>query len=131
VIRTLLTDHLFDNNLHNPCQSANVRERSTGTELQSVYDDIIKTNSTQQVICLALLYRPAASDTIDRFIMFERLSSCFGSTPIARSWMQLYLLKHQLSVRIQGSILPSYDLIYSVPQESVLDLSGCEWDVES
>jgi hypothetical protein len=47
-----LTDHSFDNNLHNPCQSANIKERFTETKLLSVYDDIININSVSKLLVL-------------------------------------------------------------------------------
>jgi len=53
-------------------------------------------------------------------ISTERLSSWFGITSNALSWLKSYLLNRSFSVNIEGSISSSYQLLYGVPQGSVL-----------
>ena len=52
-----------------------------------VHDHIIKAMSLQQVTCPTLLDLTAAFGTIDRSILLERLSSWFGITSNALSWI--------------------------------------------
>ena len=49
VVKTRLTEHLSNNNLLNPFQSAYVKGHSTETTFLSVHDHIIKAISIQQV----------------------------------------------------------------------------------
>ena len=115
-----LTDHLSSNNLLNSFQSAYIRSCSTETTLLSVHDHIIKAMSLQQVTCLTLLDLSAAFDTIDHSILLERLSSWFGITSTALSWIKSYLLHRSFYVNIDGSKSTTYQLLYGVPQGSVL-----------
>ena len=115
-----LTDHLSSNNLLNSHQSAYIKSHSTETTLLSVHDHIIKALSLQRVTCLTLLDLSAAFDTIDHSILLERLSSWFGITSTALSWIKSYLLQRSFYVNIDGSKSSSYQLLYGVPQGSVL-----------
>jgi len=83
-------------------------------------DHIIKAMSHQQVTCLTLLDLSAAFDTIDYSILLERLSSWFGISPTALSWIKSYLLKPSFNVNIENSKSSVFLLLYGVPQGSVL-----------
>jgi len=76
--------------------------------------------SHQQVTCLTLLDLPAAFDTIDHSILLERLSFWFGISSTALYWIKSYLLKRSLYVNIQNSKSSFFQLLYGVPQGSVL-----------
>jgi len=119
-VKQRLTDYLSSNNLLNSYQSAYIKSHSTETTLLSVHDHIIKALSLQRVTCLTLLDLSAAFDTIDHSILLERLSSWFGITSTALSWIKSYLLQRSFYVNIDGSKSSSYQLLYGVPQGSVL-----------
>ena len=62
----------------------------------------------------------AAFDTIDHYILLERLSSWFGITSTALSWIQSYLLNRSFCVDVKNSKSSVFQLLYGVPQGSVL-----------
>ena len=76
--------------------------------------------SLQQVTCFTLLDSSAAFDTIDHSILLERLTSWFGISSNALSRIKSYLLNRSFSVNFEGFISYAYQLLYSVPQGSVL-----------
>jgi len=78
--------------------------------------------SHQKITCLTLLDLFAAFDTIDHFIPLERLSSWFRISSTALSWIKSYLLNRFFYVNIQNSKSSVFQLLYGVPQGSVLVL---------
>ena len=119
-VKLRLTDYLSNNNLLNPFQSAYIKFHSTETTLLSVHDHLIKAMSLQQITCLTLLDLSAAFDTIDHSILLERLSAWFGITSTALSWIKSYLLNRSFYVNIDNTKSPVFQLLYGVPQGSVL-----------
>jgi len=76
--------------------------------------------SNQQVTCLTLLDLSAAFDTIDHSMLLERLSSWFGISSNALSWIKSYLLNRSFYVNIENCKASVFRLLYGVPQGSVL-----------
>ena len=76
--------------------------------------------SKQQVTGLCLLDLSAAFDTIDHSILLHRLKTWFGISNIALSWIQSYLSSRSFSVDINGIKSSPFQLLYGVPQGSVL-----------
>src|SRR6218665_1925990 len=74
----------------------------------------------QQVSCLCLLDISAAFDTIDHTILSNRLSSTFGISGIALSWIKSYLSSRSFTVNAAGYTYNPQTLTCGVPQGSVL-----------
>jgi len=100
VVKLCLADYLSTNNLLNSCQSAYIKHHFTKTTLLSIHDHIIKAMSHQQFTCHTLLDLSAAFETIDHSILLERLSSWFGISSTAVSWIKSYLLNRSLYINI-------------------------------
>jgi len=80
---------------------------------------IIKATSHQQVTCLTLLDISVAFDTTDHSILLER-EVWFGISSTALSWIKSYLLNRSFYVNIENSKTSVFQLLYGVPQGSVL-----------
>src|SRR6218665_3433481 len=100
VVLSRLKGYLTSNNLLNPNQSAYTKHHSTETLLTSLYNKLVMAIiDRQQVSCLWFLDISAAFDTIDHTILTHRLSSLFGISGTALSWIKSYLsAPHALSL---------------------------------
>jgi len=76
--------------------------------------------SHQQVTCLTLLDLSAAFGTIDHYILLQRLSSWFGISSTALSWIKSYLLNRSFYVNIEKYKSSVFQLRYTVTQRSFL-----------
>jgi len=83
---------------------------------------MIKVMSHQKVTCFTLLDLSAAFDTIVHSILLERLSSWFGISSTALFWIKSNLLNRSFYVNIENSKSSALELLYGVPQGSVLGL---------
>ena len=120
IVKNRLTNYLSENNLLNSFQSAYTKFHSTETTLLYVHDYIIKSIAQQQITGLCLLDLSAAFDTIDHTILLHRLSSWFGINGTALSWIKSYLSSRSFSININNTISSQTQLLYGVPQGSVL-----------
>jgi len=76
--------------------------------------------SHQKVTCLTLLDLSAAFDTIDHSILLERLSSWFGISSTALSWIKFYFLNRSFYVNSENSKSSVFQLRYRIPLSTVI-----------
>ena len=120
IVLSRLNSYLISNNLLNPNQSAYTKHHSTETLLASLYNKLVMAIGRQQVSCLCLLDISAAFDTIDHAILLNRLSSVFGISGTALSWIKSYLSSRSFIVSASGHSSNQQILTCGVPQGSVL-----------
>ena len=120
IVLSQLLDHLTQNHLLNPHQSAYRQSHSTETALVSIVNDILLGLDNDKVSILALLDLSAAFDTIDHSILLSRLQNSFGICGTALSWFQSYLLDRSQAVCVKGVSSEPSGLSFGVPQGSVL-----------
>ena len=73
-----------------------------------------------EVSALTLLDLSAAFDTIDHDLLSDRLTSWFGIGGTALGWINSYLRDRFQSINIKGIISNPFELLFGVPQGSVL-----------
>ena len=95
-----LTLHISEISLLEPMQSAYRSGHSTKTALVKVKADLLHAIDHQEVVCLVLLDLSLAFDTIDYFMLLQRLKVCFGIKETALEWIRSYL-----TGRTQRSVL--------------------------
>ena len=120
VVAKRLVDHLVKNNLYEKNQSAYRELHSTETALLRVHNDIQQIVDTDGAAVLVLLDLSAAFDTIDHARLLSILEHDNGVTGPALAWFKSYLSDRSQAVSIGGCESQQKDLIWGVPQGSVL-----------
>ena len=120
VVNTRIEQHLLENNLHDPLQSAYRKQHSTETAIIKIQHDIVQALDSGRVAALVLLDLSAAFDTIDHAILLERLKETHGMSGDALLWMASYLRQRCQQVIIGEDASAYVTLGYGVPQGSVL-----------
>ena len=85
-----------------------------------VHDDILRTVDRGCTVVLLLLDLSAAFDTVDHGLLLHRLNTQFGIKGKVLAWFKSYLTDRSQFVSINGSNSSHSDLMFGVPQGSVL-----------
>ncbi|XP_071506848.1 uncharacterized protein [Diadema antillarum] len=119
VVAQRLQEYLELNDLSEPLQSAYKKHHSTESALIKVHNDIHQALDKKQAVFLVLLDLSAAFDTIDKDILITRFRS-IGVKGSALAWISSYLCNRSQAVRINECMSSFAELLYGVPQGSVL-----------
>jgi len=120
VVAERLSSHKTSENLYEPFQSAYRAGHSTETAVVRVQNDILEAIDDGKCVFLVLLDLSAAFDTVSHDILLDRLSTRFGISGSALSWISSYLSDRTQSVLVSGKYSDAAHLCYGVPQGSVL-----------
>ena len=120
VICKRLTDHLQDNGLLDKFQSAYRPFHSTETALLRVQNDILHKIDQRKQVYLVLLDLSAAFDTIDHEILLSFMENQCGIKGVGLDIFRSYLTDRSQRVTVQGVSSQNSQLLYGVPQGSVL-----------
>ena len=112
--------YLNDNTLLSPYKSAYRPSRSTETTLLKVTNDLLLALDSGKISILVLLDLSAAFDTVDHQTLLKTLQNYFGISGSVLAWFQSYLSNRSQVVSVDGCISHKADLLYGVPQGSVL-----------
>ena len=93
---------------------------STTTALTSLLDKIYVSVDNGFVVCCIFLDFSKAFDTINHFILLEKLKYCFNFSEAAVSWIKSYLSGRSFFVEVGDSNSNFFDLSCGVPQGSIL-----------
>ena len=117
---TQLVDHMEDNGLSDPLQSAYRPKHSTESALIKVTDDIMNGIDSKKVVFMVLLDLSAAFDTVDHLVLLSRLHHRFNICGSVLNWLQSYLKGWTTRVSINGHFSDHISVDFGVPQGSVL-----------
>ena len=107
------------------CQSAYQEIFSTETSLLKVKTDILDAIDKKEVMCLVMLDLIAAFDTVNQYLLLNRLKYKFGVCDLVLSWLKSYFINKTQHVIIQneygGPVESSKrPLIQGISQGSIL-----------
>ena len=120
VVAARLLEHMSENNLLDPMQSAYRKGHSTETALLRVHNDILSAVDKGNGVGLILLDLSAAFDTVDHTIFLTFLEDCIGLKGSPLSLLRSYLTNRKQCVSVKGVMSELSELMYGVPQGSVL-----------
>ena len=120
LILAQLSRYLAANNLFPEYQSGFRRHHSTETAILRVLSDIYAAIDRDQVSLLALLDVSAAFDTVDHSILLERLSTSYGLSGMAFTWLESYITGRVQVIHDGGRQSTPATAYFGVPQGSVL-----------
>ena len=86
-VATEVNEHVHNNKLGEPLQSAYRPLHSTETALLRVKNDILRSIDDHKAVALVLLDLYAAFDTVDHTILIQRLEQVFGLEGLVLSWL--------------------------------------------
>ena len=115
-----LTEHIQDNGLTEPMQSAYKEHHSTETALLKIQTDLLQAIDSQKGVMMVLLDLSAAFDTVDHKILLNRLEDNFGITGLALKLIHSYLEDRNSHVLISGQLSKACRLPHGIPQGSVI-----------
>ena len=115
-----LQPHVIESPNFNPLQSAYRPSYSTETSLLLTLNNIFTASDSGRPTVLVALDLSAAFDTIEHGILLNRLSSSFGITGPAISWLHSYLTNRTQQIHLAGSSSDPQPISAGVPQGSVL-----------
>ena len=113
VISGRLNEHLINNIMFDPLQSAHRDKHYTETALIKAQNDIISALGTGLSAILLMLDLSAAFDTIDNDILLSRLCNVYGITGNALDWFRSYLIGRIQRIVIEDSISVDQELEFT------------------
>ena len=119
-----INEHLAENNLHEPLQSAYTANHSTETALLKVTNDIFMALDKRHCVFLVLLDLSAAFDTIDHDMFLQRLATEYAITGEVVTWMRSYLVNREQNISINNTLSDKITLDFGFPQGSCIGPFG-------
>ena len=115
-----MVEHMKQNDLFEPLQSAYKEGHSTETALLKVQNDLLVAMDNQRVSILVLLDLSAAFDTVNHRLLLKRLNDRCGVVGDALKWFESYLTDRSQTVKVKNVTSKKMTLSCGVPQGSVL-----------
>ena len=120
VVLRRLDTHMTTNSLHIDSQYGYKKHHSTESMLLSITDVIFRNFDAKKCTVSLFLDLSAAFDTIDINKLLQILSDEIGVDGLALKWFKSFLMGRKQSVRIDNAFSNLLDVLFGVPQGSVL-----------
>ena len=115
MISERLNEHLINNSMFDPLQSAYRDKHSTETALIKVQNDILLALAAGSSAIFLMLDLSAAFDTIDHDILLSQLCNVYGITGNALDWFRSYITGRIQRVVIGDYVSVNQELDFGVP----------------
>lgn len=119
ILKSQISNYVFDNNIIPAFQSGFRPHHSTTTALLHISDYLLKATDDSQVTCLILLDFSKAFDTLDPNILYNKLLY-YGFEAGAASFIYNYLCDRSQKVTVDSEESTTLPVYYGVPQGSIL-----------
>ena len=120
VVLKRMNDHMAQNNLNMPFQSAYKKHHSTETLMIRIVNDLLITIDEKKATVVMLLDLSAAFDTVDHNKLLHILKSEIGIVGTALDWFRSFLCGRCQRVHVGGFESAEIIIRFGVPQGSVL-----------
>ena len=114
-------EHLDNNNLQEPLQSAYRSNHSTETALVKIVNDLRSEVDNKKCVLLVLLDMSAAFDTVEQSTLLKRFETNFGIEGSVNQWLRSYFTGRSQHVNIQGTLSEPKGMKCGMPQGSITD----------
>ena len=119
-----IDDHLEQNNLQEPLQSAYRANHSTETALVKIVNDLRCEVDSEKCVLLVMLDMSAAFDTVEHATLLTRLEHDFGIVGSVKQWLHSYFTGRSQRVTIQGTLSEPRGMTCGMPQGSIIGPKG-------
>ncbi len=120
VVLQQLNQFLDEYSIREKYQSGFRQGHNTETALLKVVNDLRLNTDKGNASVLILLDLSAAFDTVDNCILIDRLEKLIGLSGKVLNWFKTYNTERTFSVNIGDCISKNHDILYGVPQGSIL-----------
>ena len=120
IVLSRLNDHLKNNDLNIPEQSAYIKNSSTETLLLRLTNDLLIAADAKSATVVMLLDLSAAFDTVEHKLLLNILKHEIGIRGTALKWFHSFLTSRCQRTRINGFTSEDVVIMFGVPQGSVL-----------
>ena len=120
VVDSRIQEHLARNNLNSDRQFGCKKFHSTETLLIKIVDNLLMACDKNLASVVILLDLSAAFDTVDHKKLLHLLQFEYGIRGVALKWFKSFLIGRSFNIKIGKSFSDREELMYGVPQGSVL-----------
>ena len=124
IVMKQIDEHLDNNNLREPLQSAYRSNHSTETALVKIVNDLRSEVDNKKCVLLVLLDMSASFDKVEQSTLLKRFETDFGIEGSVNQWLRSYFTGRSQRVNIQGTLSEPKGMKCGMPQGSIIGPKG-------